>query len=57
MSTEKHSDNPFFRAWNTPSETPPFNAIKPEHFAPAYARASGVEGERTLSLFNEVLRV
>jgi peptidyl-dipeptidase Dcp len=39
MSTEKHSDNPFFRAWNTPSETPPFNAIKPEHFAPAYARA------------------
>ena len=25
--------------WTTPAQVPPFAAIKPEHFAPAYARA------------------
>jgi peptidyl-dipeptidase Dcp len=39
MNTQKSSENPFFVAWNTPGEAPPFDAIKPEHFAPAYARA------------------
>ncbi len=38
MSTPKTSQNPFFAAWNTPDESPPFGAIEPEHFAPAYAR-------------------
>lgn len=28
--------NPFFKKWDTPSETPPFNEIKAEHFMPAY---------------------
>jgi peptidyl-dipeptidase Dcp len=32
-------DNPFFEAWTTPDEVPPFDRIKPEHFRPAYARA------------------
>jgi peptidyl-dipeptidase Dcp len=31
--------NPFFQHWTTPDQVPPFAAIKPEHFAPAYARA------------------
>jgi peptidyl-dipeptidase Dcp len=32
----KNIDNPFFKNWNTPFETPPFNNIKVEHFMPAY---------------------
>ncbi len=30
--------NPFFETWNTPFQTPPFDAIKPEHYRPAYER-------------------
>jgi peptidyl-dipeptidase Dcp len=32
------SDNPFFEAWATPFELPPFDRIRPEHFAPAFDR-------------------
>lgn len=32
-------ENPFFSAWTTPDAVPPFSAIKPEHFRPAYERA------------------
>lgn len=31
--------NPFFEAWTTPFEAPPFSVIKTEHFAPAYEAA------------------
>ncbi|MBI5020722.1 MAG: M3 family metallopeptidase [Ignavibacteriales bacterium] len=33
---KKNMDNPFFKTWTTPFETPPFNDIKVEHFMPAY---------------------
>src|SRR5579871_2348300 len=33
------SDNPFFESWTTPFELPPFAAIRPEHFPPAFDRA------------------
>jgi peptidyl-dipeptidase Dcp len=39
MNTQIKADNPFFQDWTTPAQAPPFSAIKPEHFAPAYARA------------------
>jgi peptidyl-dipeptidase Dcp len=32
------TDNPFFEAWNTPFELPPFERIRPEHFPPAFDR-------------------
>src|SRR3954469_9863494 len=32
-------DNPLLTAWTTPFETPPFAAIAPEHFLPAFERA------------------
>src|ERR1043165_533224 len=32
-------DNPLLMAWQTPHQTPPFDAIKPEHFLPAFERA------------------
>ncbi|MGA2892536.1 MAG: M3 family metallopeptidase [Xanthobacteraceae bacterium] len=31
--------NPFFEAWTTPDQVPPFDRIRPEHFREAYARA------------------
>ncbi|WP_257169773.1 M3 family metallopeptidase [Bradyrhizobium sp. SRS-191] len=31
--------NPLLAAWDTPHQTPPFDAIRPEHFLPAFERA------------------
>src|SRR6201999_3951099 len=31
--------NPLLAAWQTPLQTPPFDAIKPEHFLPAFEQA------------------
>jgi peptidyl-dipeptidase Dcp len=39
MTDPHSSDNPFFERWTTPDGVPPFARIRPEHFAPAYARA------------------
>jgi peptidyl-dipeptidase Dcp len=39
MTGSSPSDNPFFAPWTTPDGAPPFAHIRPEHFAPAYARA------------------
>src|ERR1700730_9903823 len=38
MTTDEHS-NPLLGAWMSPHETPPFAAIRPEHFRPAFDRA------------------
>jgi len=32
------TDNPFFEAWETPFELPPFERIRPQHFPPAFER-------------------
>jgi peptidyl-dipeptidase Dcp len=32
------TENPFFEAWNTPFELPPFDRIRPEHFPSAFDR-------------------
>jgi peptidyl-dipeptidase Dcp len=32
-------ENPLLRPWQTPLETPPFDAVRPEHFLPAFERA------------------
>ncbi len=32
------TENPFFEAWTTPFELPPFDRIRPEHFSPAFDR-------------------
>src|SRR5262245_45499738 len=36
--TNDHTD-PLLGAWRSPHETPPFAAIRPEHFRPAFDRA------------------
>ncbi|MGB5289205.1 MAG: peptidase M3, partial [Ignavibacteriaceae bacterium] len=32
----QNTDNPFFKEWNTPFQTPPFSEIKHGHFLTAY---------------------
>src|SRR3981189_3767039 len=38
MSINDHA-NPLLEAWTAPHETPPFGAIRPQHFRPAFDRA------------------
>ena len=33
------AENPLLQAWLTPHETPPFPAVRPEHFLPAFEQA------------------
>lgn len=41
----KLMNNPFFKTWDTPFQTPPFNEIKNEHFLPAVEEAIKIEKE------------
>ncbi len=43
------ADNPFFEAWDTPFELPPFDRIRPEHFPPAFERGM-VEQEAEIAV-------
>lgn len=36
QSNAQSVDNPFFKEWDTPFKTPPFNDIKTEHYLPAF---------------------
>src|SRR6185437_16355630 len=36
---KKSMDNPLLTPWVAPFDAPPLAAVKPEHFAPAYAQA------------------
>ena len=35
-SQEKNMDNPFFKEWSTPFQTPPFDEIKIDYYLPAF---------------------
>lgn len=37
--SQASEDNPLLTAWKTPFETPPFDAIRPEHFLSAFEKA------------------
>jgi peptidyl-dipeptidase Dcp len=37
--------NPFFEVWTTPFGLPPFSRIRPEHFPPAFERATKEEAD------------
>ncbi|MEO6012567.1 MAG: M3 family metallopeptidase [Devosia sp.] len=55
--------NPFFEAWTTPFEAPPFDAIKTAHFKPAYLRAldehqaevTAIAGQTGLASFDNTI--
>ena len=39
ITTASATSNPLLGAWKTPHQTPPFAAIRPEHFMPAFEQA------------------
>jgi len=39
QAQDQAQDNPLLIAWQTPHQTPPFDAVKPEHFLPAFEQA------------------
>ncbi len=46
------SSNPFFQEWTTPFGAPPFERIAPEHFRPAYARATAEHAREITAIAN-----
>lgn len=49
---KKNMDNPFFREWKTPFETPPFDEIKTEHFLPAIEEGIRLEDAEIAAIVN-----
>ncbi len=48
----KNQDNPFFREWKTPYETPPFSQIKSDHFLPAIEEGIKLEKAEIEAIVN-----
>ena len=49
---EKNMNNPFFKEWNTPFQTPPFSEIKEEHYPPAFEEGIKEQKEEIEQLIN-----
>ncbi len=45
-------ENPFFTAWNTPFQTPPFDKIKDEHYRPAFQAGMAQQKEEVEAIVN-----
>lgn len=48
----KNVENPFFKEWKTPYETPPFSEIKVEHFLPAIEEGIRLEKAEIDAIIN-----
>lgn len=48
----KNIENPFFKEWKTPYETPPFSVIKVEHFLPAIEEGIRLEKAEIDAIIN-----
>ncbi|TAJ05746.1 M3 family peptidase [Marinilabiliaceae bacterium JC017] len=49
---EAGGENPFFSAYNTPYNVPPFEKIKPEHYLPAYEKAMAEHKQEIKAIIN-----
>jgi len=47
------TENPLLQAWMTPHETPPFDAIRPEHFLPAFEQAFADHAAEVAAIIND----
>ena len=45
-------DNPFYKEWKTPFQTPPFNEIKNEHFLPAFIEGMKQQSAEVAAIVN-----
>ena len=52
QSNENKMNNPFFKEWKTPFQTPPFNEIKNEHFMPAYEEGMKEQNAEVEAIIN-----
>src|SRR5271156_5624436 len=50
MSQLETPENPLLAQWRTPDEVPPFAAVRPEHFRPAYAHALAVHAAEVAAI-------
>jgi peptidyl-dipeptidase Dcp len=50
MSQPEAPENPLLAEWRTPDEVPPFAAVRPEHFRPAYAHALAVHAAEVAAI-------
>jgi peptidyl-dipeptidase Dcp len=48
----QNTDNPFFKEWETPFKTPPFNEIKPEHYLPAFEEGIKQQNSEIAAVIN-----
>lgn len=52
QAQENNMNNPFFKEWTTPFQTPPFDEIKTEHFLPAIHEGIRLEKEEIEAIIN-----
>src|ERR1700726_894462 len=48
------TQNPFFEAWHTPFELPPFDRIRQEHFPPAFDRGMAEPAAETAAITGSI---
>ena len=46
------TNNPFFKEWKTPFQTPPFSEIKKEHFIPAFEKGIEQQNQEFAAIIN-----
>jgi peptidyl-dipeptidase Dcp len=52
-TTVSASENPLLKPWQTPFETPPFTAIEPKHFMPAFEQAFADHSAEIAAITND----
>jgi len=55
-SQDKNMDNPFFKEWNTPFQTPPFDEIKIEDYMPAFEQGIRMQKAEVDAIINNTPR-
>ena len=53
LSAPDAAVNPLLQAWDTPFETPPFAAVRPEHFMPAFEQAFADHAQEIAAIVND----
>jgi len=48
----ENTDNPFFKEWKTPFQTPPFSEIKNEHYLPAFEEGIKQQNQEFAAIVN-----
>ncbi|HAP35337.1 MAG TPA: peptidase M3, partial [Bacteroidetes bacterium] len=55
QGNEMSNSNPFYKEFDTPFGTPPFDKIKNEHFMPAFKQGMEVQQQEVHTIINDTL--